>query len=108
MIVGIEQTTDLRHPETLIKVFRAEAPARRWLTAPGVGGYAWRGAADAALPLQQQNFHHRFRYAYRMPHGWRLHERDVREQYRRQGWRDWNEAKAAVIRRAAVSELARA
>lgn len=104
MIYGIESTTDLNNPETKIIKFASEAKARRWLAA-GSGGFAWPGAARDDLPPSQQNFHRRFRSAYRMPTGWRLLERDINAVFARQGYRGWAEAKARVIVRAAVEEI---
>lgn len=43
MIVGIEETTDMRYPQTKTVRLSSEPAARRWL-ADG-GGFAWPGAA---------------------------------------------------------------
>jgi hypothetical protein len=69
VIYGVESTTDMRCPETVVKRFRSEPAARNW--AEKGGGYAWPGAADNSLPGPSRNFHHRLRELYRMPAGWR-------------------------------------
>ena len=69
MIYGVEETTDIRHPETVIVKFRTELQARKW--AENSGGFAWSGAATESLPRQSQNWHKRFRRIFLMPYGWR-------------------------------------
>lgn len=64
MFVGIEETTDSRYPETVIKKFRSERAAVRWMTEEGANGYAWSGAATHDVPGYQQNWHHRLRCVY--------------------------------------------
>ncbi len=78
MIVGFERTTDMRHPETVMRKLRNITAARKWI-AQG-GGYAWPGAADETLPASQQNWHRRFRYAFVMPVGWRWSKRLFRKE----------------------------
>lgn len=66
-IIGVEQTTDCRHPETKIVVFGSRRKAERWRDAIPSGAFAWPGAADKSLPASQRNFHRRFRYLYEPP-----------------------------------------
>ena len=70
MIYGIEQTTDSRYPETVVRKFTSEPAARSWRDGAPAGP-AWPGAANPDLPITQQNFHERFRTLYCMPKGWR-------------------------------------
>jgi len=69
MFYGVEQTTDMRYPETKIVKFRSKTTALKWESKGG--GYAWKGAADETLPTTQQNFHRRLRSIYETPKGWR-------------------------------------
>lgn len=69
MIYGIEETTDLRSPETKIKKFASKLRAIKW--SENSGGLAWEGSAKKGIPVSQQNWHHRYRYVYSMPLGWR-------------------------------------
>lgn len=101
MIVGIEQTTDLRFPETRIVRLRTVKAALIWLDVSG--GYAWPGAADPRLPVQAQNHHRRLREAYEMPKGWRMPTPQAIRQQR--GARPWEDQRkdadiiAAMVRR---------
>lgn len=62
MIVGIEQTTDSRSPETVVTRLSSRRAALAWV-AQG-GNLAWPAAANKDLPGGQQNWHHRLRQAY--------------------------------------------
>lgn len=66
---GIDQTTDLRHPETKVVRLSSRKAALDWLAKKGE--LAWSGAARHDIPGPQQNFHHRLRSAYEMPPRWR-------------------------------------
>jgi hypothetical protein len=79
MIYGIEDTTDLRYPETKIEKFRSVAQALEWASHGGL--FAWPGAASHLIPGPQQNFHHRLRKAYKMPTGWRPPGRREQDAY---------------------------
>lgn len=70
MILGVERTTDVNHPETKIIRLATERRSVKWMSEGG--GVAWTGAARADLPVSQQNFHRRLRYVFRMPAGFRL------------------------------------
>ena len=76
-LLGIEETTDMRYPETKLRRFRSVSAALAWLGQDG--NYAWSGAASNDLPVCQQNWHRRFRKVYLMPLGWRPDSRQVRE-----------------------------
>ena len=69
MFYGIERNTDLRNPDTKIHRFSSRSAALRWSSKGG--GFAYPGAADADLPMTQQNFHHRIRTVWESPSGWR-------------------------------------
>lgn len=68
--IGVEQTTDSRHPETVIVRLHSRKHAAEWTV--GGGGFAWPGSASADVPAGQQNWHHRLRVVYEMPAGWRF------------------------------------
>ena len=68
MIYGIDQTSDMRHPETKIRKFSSRKQAERW--AEDSGGIAWKGAVTSSVRSSMQNFHRRFRSIYLMPHRW--------------------------------------
>ena len=68
MIWGIEQSTDMRNPRTVIKKFSTRKSALKW--ASESGGYSDKGAANNALPVPSQNWHHSFRYVWET-NGWR-------------------------------------
>lgn len=104
IIVGIEETTDSRHPETRIVRLRSEAAARKWL-AQG-GGYAWPGAADDSLPPGQQNFHGRLREAYILRPYYRLPGRDVEARMGYPHYRPRAAVEADFYRRDAVERIA--
>lgn len=89
MIYGIEETTDLNHPETVVRKFESLTRARKW--AEQSGGLAWGGAADESLPVTQQNWHHRFRDLYEMPPAFNLKLERQRENKRitREYFRPW-------------------
>jgi hypothetical protein len=69
MIYGIEQTTDMRDPDTKIRKFSSLRQAERW--AKDSGGFAWNGAVGSEVRPTMQNFHRRMRAIYQMPHSWR-------------------------------------
>lgn len=69
MIYGIEQTTDARYPETVIRKFTSRKAALQW--AKDSGEFAWAGGARSDIPAQEQNWHARLRNIYEMPSGWR-------------------------------------
>lgn len=64
MIYGIEESTDLRNPRTVIKKFSSENAARKW--AARGGGFTYDD------PEAARNYHHTFRRVYRMPMRWRM------------------------------------
>jgi len=66
---GVERTTDLRYPETVVKKFSSLKAALAWKAKDT--GCAWSAAADKTLPIAQQNWHNRHRSVYRMPPDWR-------------------------------------
>ncbi len=107
MIVGIEQTTDQRHPETRIMRLSSRRHAEKWLT--DSGKFAWSGAADKTLPVGQQNFHRRLRSAYVMPSGWRMPSKKRVEEAR--GSRPWEDRRthadivASIAYREKVEEI---
>lgn len=68
--MGIEQTTDLRYPETRIESFTSRRAAQRWLDSWD-NGFAWAGAARSDVSPGMQNWHHRLRTVHEMPVGWR-------------------------------------
>ena len=109
VIVGIEQTTDTRSPETKIVRLIGRERAIAWVSAGG--GHAWPGAADARLPVQQQNHHHRLREAWEMPSGWRMPTRRAIAHVR--GPRPWEDRRtdldivAALVRRSGVRRIER-
>ena len=70
MICGIEETTDMNHPETKVVWFTSKVKALQWKQSKS-GDYAWSGAADGNLPPTQQNWHRRFRRLYELPKGFR-------------------------------------
>lgn len=67
MFYGIEQSTDLRCKNTVIKTFSSKSAALKWKNRSR-GGYTYPAAADENLPGTQQNFHHTFRSVYEV-HG---------------------------------------
>ena len=103
MIVGVEETTDMRHPQTKTVRLSSEAAARKWLS--GGGGLAWQGAADESLRPSMQNWHRRFRTAYVLPPRFRLSRREVE---RLTGYPHHNSAetvRARMYQLAAVREI---
>jgi len=56
MIYGIEQSTDLRCKQTVIKKFGSIKTAQKW--AKNSGGFTYRN------PEAARNYHHTFRYLY--------------------------------------------
>ncbi len=58
MYYGVEQSTDMRDHRTVIKKFARESPLRVWMQ--NSGGFTY-GDPEGA-----QNFHHTFRYGYRL------------------------------------------
>lgn len=102
MIIGIEQTTDARSPETRVARLRSRAHAEEWARASG--DYAWSGAADDAVHVCQQNWHRRLRDVYEMPAGWRMPTK--REIEAQRGSRPWDDRRssadivASMVRRA--------
>jgi hypothetical protein len=84
VIYGIEQTTDSRYPETVIRKFTSKKAALHW--AKDSGGFAWAGGARSDIPVPQQNWHSRLRDVYEMPSGWRppsiTEQRKYVERYR--------------------------
>lgn len=103
MIVGVEETTDMRYPQTKIVHLSSEAAARKWLS--GGGGFAWPGAADESIRPSMQNWHRRLRSAYVLPPRFRLDKREVE---RLMGWPRHDSAdtvRACMYRRAAVREI---
>ncbi len=64
MIYGIEQSTDMRCPQTVIAKFTSRRSAMRWLEPARL-----THGEDAETV---QNFHHTLRTAYEMPVGFRL------------------------------------
>ncbi len=105
MIVGIEETTDSRYPQTKIAKFRSETAARKWLSRGG--GYAWPAAADPTLPVGQQNFHHRLREAYVMPPHFRLSPKEVEAERSHHRPDSLAQRQARVYRRHATDQLHR-
>ena len=108
MIIGIEYCSDSRDRNPTFKKLRTQEQASRWiLNAPK--GYAYPGAADPALPMTQQNFHQRLRYALVMPPGFRLKRKEVDKEYSAPFSRWYHkteaECKEAVYRRHAVREI---
>ncbi len=64
MIYGIEESTDMRDPRTVIKKFTSVQSAKRWC--------ANSGKFTHDNPETAQNYHHTFRTIYQSPLGWRL------------------------------------
>ena len=62
MIYGIEQTTDVRYPETKVVKFTSRKRALAWVAEDQ--GFAWSGAARNDIPVSQQNWHRRLRELY--------------------------------------------
>ncbi len=62
MIYGIEETTDMRYPETKVVKFGSRNRAIAWVK--DEQGFAWEGAARNDIPSQQQNWHRRLRWIY--------------------------------------------
>jgi len=58
MLYGVEKSTDLRDPRTQIKKFTSERALLNWMK--NSGGFTYE---DPALA---QNYHHTFRYGYRL------------------------------------------
>ncbi len=74
MIYGVEQNTDMRHPDTRVYRFTSVRRALAWqnnMNRGGEGVFAFPGAASDGLPVSQQNWHRRFRYLFESPPGWR-------------------------------------
>lgn len=69
MIYGVEQTTDSRYPETVVRKFTSRKAALNWVK--DGGGFAWIGGARSDIPVPQQNWHRRLRDLYEMPPAWR-------------------------------------
>ncbi len=59
MFYGIEQSTDLRDPRTVVKKFSSESALRRWI---GNGG----GEFTYTDPDMARNWHHTFREGYEL------------------------------------------
>lgn len=59
MYYGISQSTDLRHPKTVVKKFTSLRAAHAWAKI-GNGDYTYKDP-DAA-----QNWHHTFKYVYEL------------------------------------------
>lgn len=105
--VGIEECTDQRRPDPVIRRFATERAARAWLAA-APKGFAFPGAADPTLPMGQQNFHRRIRSAYEMPLGWRLSKKAVDadwDRWRGSVYQSLGSSRIAVIQRAAIRRV---
>lgn len=63
MYYGIEQSTDLRRPNTVVKKFTSRKAAIAWKDAPGKNG-----RSTFADPEGARNWHHTFRQVYEI-HG---------------------------------------
>lgn len=63
MYYGIEQSTDLRNPQTVVKKFTSRKAAIAWKDAPGKSG-----RSTFADPEGARNWHHTFRQVYEI-HG---------------------------------------
>jgi hypothetical protein len=83
--IGIEQNTDLKHPETAIRRFRSEREARRWLDEYETR-HAFPGAARNDIPPIQQNWHVRLRRVIVTPPGWRFPSKAEQAKYVRDRW----------------------
>lgn len=64
MYYGVEQSTDLRHPDTVVKKFKTKAEALRWKKEPGKNG-----RTSYSNPEEARNWHHTFRKVYKFS-GW--------------------------------------
>lgn len=58
MLYGIEQSTDLRCPRTVVKKFSTLSSLLRWME--GGGGFTYDD------PDVARNYHHTFRYGYKL------------------------------------------
>jgi len=61
MFYGVEQSTDLRNPQTVVKKFRSKSQALRWRGEPGKSG-----RSTFADPEGARNWHHTFRRVYEL------------------------------------------
>lgn len=61
MYYGIEQSTDLRCPNTVVKKFTSRKAAIAWKDAPGKSGRTTYGDPEGA-----RNWHHTFRHVYEL------------------------------------------
>ncbi len=66
MFYGVEQSTDMRCPRTVIKKFRGEKALLKWME--NSGGFTYGD------PTGARNYHHTFRYGYEL-HG-RINKKD--------------------------------
>ena len=97
MILGIEETTDHRSPETKLVKFASEPAARRWAALGG--GFAWPGAADSSLPVHVQNWHRRLREVWTTSGGFRLPSVHQWERLPHGDRRSLVELRASAVRR---------
>ncbi|MDA8209189.1 MAG: hypothetical protein M0Z92_09355 [Actinomycetota bacterium] len=81
MIYGIEQTTDMRYPETKIVKFTSRKRALAWLADDQ--GFAWAGGARHDIPASQQNWHSRIRACYEVVGFRRPSDKKLREEAHR-------------------------
>ena len=103
MIIGVEQTTDMRYPQTKIVRFTSERQAAAWVA--GGGGFAWPGAADETVRPSMQNWHRRLRRAYVLPKGYRIDEREVKARMAYPNDESRETVMAYMYRRIAVREI---
>lgn len=61
MYYGIEQSTDLRRPNTVVKKFVSRSAALRWRDEPGMSGRSTYGDPEGA-----RNWHHTYRRVYEL------------------------------------------
>ena len=81
MIYGIEETTDMRYPETKVVKFTSRKRALTWVKQDQ--GFAWAGGARNDIPVQQQNWHRRLRDIYEVS------ERHPSKGYFEKKYEDW-------------------
>lgn len=93
LYIGIERSTDLQRPDVKISKFQSRRRAIEW--ARGGGGFADPGAAREDIRPTLQNWHHRHRYVYEMPPGFRLNRAEVS----RLAKREWQVARGSIYMR---------
>lgn len=105
--IGVEYNTDQTCRHTTITRLRTAAAARAWVDKPKT--FAFPTLADRTRPARDQNWHHRVRYVYLLPAGFRLSSSEVDEEVERwQGSKyrkSYDDARADVYARYAHGDM---